>query len=30
MLQKAFETIKVIVLRDGIIKELTINTISIR
>lgn len=30
MLQKPFETIKVIVLRDGIVKELTINTISIR
>lgn len=30
MLQKPFETIKVIVIREGIVKELIINTISIR
>lgn len=30
MLQKPFETIKVLIRRDGLLKELTLNTISIR
>jgi C-terminal processing protease CtpA/Prc len=30
MLQKPYETIKVLIRRDGILKELTLNTISIR
>jgi hypothetical protein len=30
MLQKPYESIKVLIKRDGVLKELTLNTVSIR